>query len=122
MSKIVVLEDDYTLLDLYRDVMERAGHTIYPASTVQAVQEYFDENMADLVIADLRIGVTSADETVRILKQIHAKHSTPMILISAQMMLYEDMCRRAGFDHLLTKPFPNGVLIQLAEKVIEENS
>lgn len=122
MAKIVVLEDDYTLLDLYRDVLERADHTVYPASTLQAIQEYFDRNTADVIIADLRLGASTAEETVETLQQIRSNHSVPIVLISAQMMIYEDMCLRAGFEHLLTKPFPNGVLIQIAEKVIEEDS
>lgn len=121
MAKIVVLEDDHTLLDLYRDVLERADHNVYPATTVQAVQEYFDRNTADVVIADLRLGVTTAEETVHVLKQIKSKHDIPIVLISAQMMIYEDMCRQAGFTTLLTKPFPNSVLIQIAEKVMEES-
>lgn len=122
MPKIIVLEDDYTLLDLYRDVLERAGHTVYPASTLQEMQEFFDKNTCDLVLADLRVGITSAEETVQTLKQIQEKHGTSVVLISAQMMVYEDMCREAGFTHLLTKPFPNGVLVQIAEKVIGDGS
>src|SRR5688572_10043708 len=118
MPKIVVLEDDYTLLDLYRDVLERVEYAVYPATTVQAVQEFFSENTADLVVADLRIGVTSAEETVQVLQQIREKHGTPMILISAQMMIYEEMCREAGFSYLLTKPFPNGILIQVVKEVL----
>ena len=121
MAKIVVLEDDYTLLDLYRDVLERADHDVYPASTLQAIQDYFDNNTADAIIADLRLGASTAEETIHTLKQIKNKHNVPVVLISAQMMIYEDMCRDAGFEHLLTKPFPNGVLIQIAEKVIDDN-
>ncbi|MGJ3237330.1 MAG: response regulator [Anaerolineae bacterium] len=120
MSTIVVLEDDYTLLDLYKDVLEIAHHTVYPATTVQAVEEYFDQNTADLIIADLRVGATSAEATIHAIKQIHTRYNVPVVLISAQMMVYEEMCHDAGLTNTLTKPFPNGVLIQIAEKVIAE--
>lgn len=122
MSKIVVLEDDHTLLILYRDVLERAEYAVFAAESIQSLQKYFDENSADLIIADLRIGITSAEETVQTLQQIQAQHAIPIIIVSAQMMIYEGMCRAAGFDHLLMKPFPNTVLIQMAEKVIAEAS
>lgn len=121
MAKIVVLEDDYILLDLYRDVMEGASYLVYPATTIRAVSEYFQENTADLIIADLRLGPVSPEETLQALQEIQLQHPIPIVLISAKMMFYEDICRAAGFEYLLRKPFPNMVLVQLAQKLIVED-
>ncbi len=118
MGKIVILEDDYVLLDLYSAVLEGAEYQVYPATTVHAVKDFFVENTADLIIADLRIGAISPEETVQVLQEIQTRHPVPVVLISAKMMFYEDMCRDAGFENLLRKPFPNSVLVQLAEKLI----
>jgi CheY-like chemotaxis protein len=120
MAEIVVLEDDFTLLDLYKDVLERDGHKIYASTTVQAVQEFFAQNHADLCISDLRVGLLDGSRTIQALKRIVNRYHIPMILISAQMMVYEKECREAGFKHLLTKPFPNSVLVQVVAKVLEE--
>jgi CheY-like chemotaxis protein len=120
MAEIVVLEDDFTLLDLYKDVLEREGHKIYASTTVQAVQEFFGQSHADLCISDLRVGLLDGHRTIQALKKIVSRYNIPMILISAQMMVYEKECREAGFKYLLTKPFPNSVLVQLVAKVLEE--
>jgi CheY-like chemotaxis protein len=121
MAEIVVLEDDYTLLDLYKDVLERDGHKVYASTTVQAVQEFFTQSHADLCVSDLRVGLMDGHRTIQVLKRLNAHYNVPMILISAQMMVYEKECREAGFEYLLTKPFPNGVLIQMVAKVLEEH-
>jgi CheY-like chemotaxis protein len=122
MAEIVVLEDDFTLLDLYRDVLERDGHTVYASTTVQAVQEFFGQSRADLCISDLRVGLLDGNRTIQALKQIVSRYNIPMILISAQMMVYEKACREAGFQYLLTKPFANAVLLQTVRKVLEESA
>lgn len=122
MAEIVVLEDDFTLLDLYKDVLERAGHKIYASTTVQAVQEFFGQNQADLCISDLRVGLMDGHRTIQALKRINSRYKIPMILISAQMMVYERECRAAGFTYLLTKPFSNSVLVQMVERVLEDKA
>lgn len=121
MAEIVVLEDDYTLLDLYKDVLERDGHKVYASTTVQAVQDFFTQSHADLCVSDLRVGLMDGHRTIQVLKRLNDRYNVPMILISAQMMVYEKECREAGFEYLLTKPFPNGVLIQMVAKVLEEH-
>jgi CheY-like chemotaxis protein len=122
MAEIVVLEDDFTLLDLYRDVLEREGHTVYATTSVQAVDEFFHQQRAELCISDLRVGSLDAKHTIQTMKRISQRHHVPMILISAQMLLHENECREAGFEYLLTKPFPNSKLIELVDTVLEENA
>lgn len=122
MAEIVVLEDDFTLLDLYRDVLQREGYTVYATTSVQAVDEFFHQQSANLCISDLRVGLLDATHTLHAMKRIKQRYHVPMILISAQMMLHEDECRAAGFEYLLTKPFPNSTLVQLVNKVLEESA
>ena len=121
MAKIVILEDDHILLDLYSTVLENAGYSTFPATTLKAVQTYFEDQMADLIIADLRLGATLPEQTVKILETIQQVHQIPAVLISAKMTFYEDMCREAGFEHLLKKPFRNGVLVEKAQELISDS-
>lgn len=120
MADIVVLEDDFTLLDLYRDVLQREGHTIYATTNVQAVDEFFHQHTADLCISDLRVGLMDARHTIETMKRIRQRYQVPMILISAQMMLYKDQCLEAGFTYLLTKPFPNSKLVEMVNQVMAD--
>lgn len=120
MADIVVLEDDFTLLDLYRDVLQREGHTIYATTNVQAVDEFFHQHTADLCISDLRVGLMDARHTIETMKRIRQRYQVPMILISAQMMLYKDQCLESGFTYLLTKPFPNSKLVEMVNQVMAD--
>lgn len=121
MRKIVILEDDYALLDLYSDVLDDAGYSTYPATTIEAIELFFEENKADLIIADLRLGAVDPETTIQVLKTIRQEQNIPVLLISAKMTFYEDICREAGFTHRLQKPFLNSVLIQQAQDLIQDS-
>ncbi|MEL6408190.1 MAG: response regulator [Chloroflexota bacterium] len=118
MQEIVILEDDHTLLDLYADVLRRQAYTVHTFTTVQDMEAFFHSHTVDLCVCDLRIGTMKGEKTVRALRRLQDKYHVPMILVSAQMMVYEPICREHGFEHLLTKPFPNSVLVQLVEQVL----
>lgn len=122
MPKIVVLEDDLMLLELYSDVLRHAGYDVVAKNNLYDVQHYFETETADLIFADLRLGVTTAEETIEALHVIHNKHTLSVILISAQMMIYEEQCRQAGFTYLMTKPFPNNILLQMVKAALQANA
>ena len=122
MADIVVLEDDFTLLDLYRDVLQQQGHRVYATTSVQSVDEFFHQHTADLCVSDLRVGLLDAKHTIQTMKRISNRYRVPVILMSAQMMLHEAECREAGFNYLLTKPFPNSKLVEMVNQVIEDSN
>ncbi len=121
MFKIVILEDDLILLELYRDVLTLADYEPLTISSLDSIQAYFETDTADLIIADLRLDATSAEKTLEVLQKIRLQHPIKVILVSAQMMIYEAKCRQAGFTHLLTKPFPNSVLVQMVQQVLHDD-
>ncbi|MGB7337719.1 MAG: response regulator [Phototrophicaceae bacterium] len=121
MFKIVILEDDLILLELYRDVLTLADYEPLTISSLDSIQAYFETDTADLIIADLRLDATSAEKTLEVLQKIRLQHPIKVILVSAQMMIYEANCRQAGFTHLLTKPFPNSVLVQMVQQVLHDD-
>lgn len=118
MANIVVLEDDFRLLDLYRDVLGFQGYSIQTMTTVDDLEDYLSENQVALCICDLRLGLMDGKSTIEILKALKSQYHVPMILLSAQMMVYEDACREAGFHNLLMKPVPNNVLVDMVKKVL----
>lgn len=118
MAHIAVLEDDNILLELYRDVLQRQGHDIEAFDAMQDMEAFFEDNTVDLVISDLRVGLLEGDETIAALKQIADKTQIPMLLISAQMMIYEQACKDAGFKHTMIKPFPNTVLVEKINAIL----
>lgn len=118
MPDIVILEDDHTLLDLYTDVLERQDYTVHPFISVQDVEEFLHNNTVDLCVCDLRIGSMKGERTIRALKRLRDKHAVPMILVSAQMMIYEPICREHGFEYLLIKPFANSLLVDMVAQVL----
>ncbi|MEO1289035.1 MAG: response regulator [Chloroflexota bacterium] len=120
MAHIVVLEDDYTLLELYKDVLDAGGYDVFGATRLQEIIEYVAENEADVIVADLRLSTTPARETIQALATIHQQTQIAVLLVSAQMMIYEKTCREAGFEHLLTKPFQNHVLLAKIAEILGE--
>lgn len=118
MAHVVILEDDTTLVKLYQDVIGREGHSVDTFETVEDFLAYFEQQTADLVVADLRIGIMEGYETIPLYRKISDDHNIPMLLISAQMMIYENDCREAGFEHTLMKPFSNRTLADAIKQIL----
>lgn len=58
--KVLVLEDDPTLLFALTQVLEDAGHTAYAAGDVPAACAILGETVPDLLLLDLMIGQTES--------------------------------------------------------------
>lgn len=121
MTTIVVLEDDLRLLDLYADVLSFKGYQIETATSVGELEALLEAHDVALCVCDLRLGLMDGKSTILLLKNLQAQYRTPMILVSAQMMVYEEACREAGFEYLLMKPVRNAVLVELVEKVLGDS-
>jgi len=81
MKKVLVVEDEKNLLDLYRLELEEEGYSVATAETGIEALEISKQFQPDLVILDIKLG---DEEGLRVLSDLkHQKKERPVILNSA---------------------------------------
>jgi len=100
MYRILVIDDEKTILSAIKIALSRAGFEVEIASDGQEGIQKFSSGRFDLVITDLRMPGLDGHDVV---DHIHNSDysSTPIIGISATPWLFKNI----RFDAVLTKPF-----------------
>lgn len=103
MHKILIVEDDVELRQLFSHVLLKNGYTVLGVSNGQEALDAMEQSYYDLIISDVMMPVMDGFELVQQLRADH--HVTPVLMITAKDT-FEDM--RLGFlsgtDDYMVKP------------------
>lgn len=101
--KILVVDDESTLLETVSTRLARDGHFVLTAETAEDAWRKFREQRPDLIVLDVMLPGRSGFELSRIIRQ---ESKVPILFLSARS---QDADRLKGFevggDDYLTKPF-----------------
>ncbi len=117
MGKILVADDDRTCRDSIQKVLEREGHTVHTAESVDSALEALRIQPFDLIVCDYRMpGKTGID----LLAELNRRESSvPVLMISAHAdAAVEAAFRRLGGLELLKKPIRRQELVARAAMVV----
>ncbi|MFW6191970.1 MAG: response regulator [Gemmatimonadota bacterium] len=114
---VLLVEDDPTLLEAYRLVLESSGYDVATAGTAREAVRTLREASVDWVVCDLGLPDSSGPEVVRELRDGAATSdgAAPAILV----LTGEDdrrlrrACRRAGAERYLVKPVSGAELAEV---------
>lgn len=111
--KVLVVDDDPSLLEMMRLTLTKEGYDVHDASSAREARERLDGTVFDLVVSDIYLGDASA---IELLDDIHeASPEASIILVTAQGTVETAAAARsAGVFDYLAKPFK---LEQLVERV-----
>ncbi|WP_456488941.1 response regulator transcription factor [Caminibacter pacificus] len=115
--KILLLEDDFTLADTLKEVLESEGFEVDIANNAQEAYEKTFNEKYDLYIFDINLPDENGIEVLKNLRD--ADDETPTIYITALTDL-NTMSKAfdAGADDFIKKPFePEELLIRLKAKL-----
>src|SRR6185436_19234509 len=103
MGNILVADDDRTCRDSIQKVLEREGHTVQTAGTVDSALEELGAHHFDLVVCDYRMpGKTGIDLLIELQRR---QASVPVLMISAHAdALAEESILQLGALELMKKP------------------
>lgn len=103
MLKILIVEDDRELCQLFSHVLTKNGYTVRGVSNGREALEALDADYFDLIISDIMMPVMDGLELVR---QLRGAGSTIPVLMITAKDTFDDM--RQGFlsgsDDYMTKP------------------
>ncbi len=103
MKKILVVEDDATLVDILRYNLSREGYLVLVASDgIQAIDKARQEK-PDLILLDIMLPEIDGLEVCRILRK---EMNTPILMLTAKTEEIDKVVGlELGADDYITKPF-----------------
>jgi two-component system, OmpR family, response regulator MtrA len=99
---ILVVDDDYPLVELLEDALQGNGFDVITAHTSDEARDQFKEH-PDLVVLDVNLGEASGFDLIEVLQ---AEHDVPVIMLTARTS-EEDAVHALlrGADDYMRKPF-----------------
>ncbi len=106
MNKILIVDDETDILELYKIRLEREGHTVLTAADGEEGLRIAREEAPDLIILDLMLPKIDGFKVCSILKSEEETRHIPVIILTARA---EDKDKKTGMDvgadDYMTKPF-----------------
>lgn len=118
-KKILVVEDEESLLKLESILLTTKGYLVQGVTSGLAALEAIDEEMPDLVLLDVMLPKMDGFEVCTRIKQNPATKHIPVILLTAKKTP-EDISRgkEVGADEYITKPFKSANVMENIAKLI----
>ena len=117
--RILVADDNETILELAAELLRSRGHSVTPVSDGAAALDAFKKNKFDVIILDQEMPRLNGLETARAIREKEKAAGAPrsMLISLTGHTSAEDTqrIRESGFDALLPKPFERNALYQLIE-------
>lgn len=109
MPKILLAEDDLTMLSLLKTLLKMEGFETVPLGDEDNLLEVIYREHPDAVLLDVHLAQGNG---VDLLREIRLDHQLDRVLVIMQsgMNLAEE-CRAAGADEFLVKPYMPDTLI-----------
>ncbi|MBU1319409.1 MAG: response regulator [candidate division Zixibacteria bacterium] len=113
MGKVLIVEDEKNLLELYRMELEEEGYSVATAESGEAALRVSEEFQPDLVVLDLKLG---EEEGLRVLSDLkYQNRERPVILNTAYNHYKHDFSSWAADAYLIK----SGDISELKSKIRE---
>ena len=120
MTKILVVEDEDSVLDPLELLLNKEGFTVVTAKTGKEALEKFDNAGADLILLDLMIPEVSGTEVCR---QIRSKSQVPIIMLTAKDTEVDKVVGlELGADDYVVKPYSKAELVARIKAVLRRGA
>lgn len=113
-KKIMVIDDDESILEVMRIVLEDEGYEVETSVNVQPLQRV-NGNLPDLILLDVLL---SGEDEIEVCKRLKSQEKTkdiPIILLSAHSSASKT-AQDCGADAFLDKPFDLDVLVEMVKE------
>ncbi len=116
--KILVVDDEASILNTLQILLKGEGFEVHTASTAAAGLDLMDDVAPDLVLSDIRMPGKSGLE---LLEEVRGRDGeVPVILMTAQASLQSAVqAVNQGAFYYLQKPFSNDELVALCRRAVE---
>ena len=116
MSKVLILEDDHTMVSLLATLLELDGFEVIPRTQADDLEQDLRDDQPDLLIMDVFLTNGDGIELLRKVRSSPEFKRLPVIMTSG--MDVEDQCLEAGANGFMLKPYsPPDLLSMIRENL-----
>ena len=111
MPKILIAEDDHTMVSLLKTLLKMEGYDVVDLDVSADIPAGISRELPDAILMDVHLGEQSGMEVVASLRQ-NPEFAQMKIVMTSGMNL-KDECLKQGADHFLLKPFMPDDLLKI---------
>lgn len=121
-QRILVVDDDQTILNLMRITLEHAGYEVILAQDGQIALDHYRKDQLDLAIIDIAMPVMDGYEVITEMKKIKSQTKrVPIAILSAHdQEVMRDYAAELGVDAYLTKPMSAKQIVTHVDRLLGE--
>lgn len=120
--RVLLVEDDKDILDLYAISFQRAGFVVYTANDGKQAIEKYNSKQPDLVLLDIMMPNVDGYEVLREIRKDHKKYIPVIMLTNLNM---EHFAKQGSIDdvdaYLVKSNFTPSEIVQKAIEVLKLN-
>lgn len=123
MVKVILVEDDRTMLNLLSVILDMEGFQVIPVSetpSIQAVINQLHQNTPALVLMDVNMDTLNGLDLLTAIRE-DANLTKTRVLMSSGMDV-GDQCIARGADGFILKPYMPETLIAQIKSLVDSNS
>jgi len=120
-KKILIMDDDPTIADLLTEALADEGYETYMTTQSLRFYDAVREHQPDLVLLDLMMPYLDGRDELKLMA-MGVDRQIPVIVVTAFLAAgnEESEFRKAGFVHIVYKPFDLDKLLELVKATIGE--
>lgn len=109
MAKIKIIEDDLSIANELKDLLENAGYEALITEVFSNVLEQVKEDNFDLILLDINLPKINGEV---LLQQIRKDTNTPIIMVTSKNSEVDEVLSMSyGADDYITKPYNPTILL-----------
>ncbi len=121
VRRVLVMEDDAHLRQIYSRALEGSGYAVYPAATLQEARHWLEQVRFDVLLCDIYMGQEHGTDLLQEYAETLTAGGAQTIIISGQAR-YRDLCEEMGADFFLEKPVTISTLVGLVNRITAQHS
>jgi len=111
MSKILLAEDDFTMVSLLKTLLKMEGYEVIALDVHADIPTALSQETPDALLMDVHLGGQNGMEVVKQLRKDPANADLKIVMTSG--LNTKDECLECGADYFLLKPFMPDDLLNL---------
>jgi len=118
-KRILVVDDEEQIRDVYSQAFSRAGYTVQAAESAEEALDIMEDEQFPVMFLDLNLpGMNGVDLCRKVRKD--SPKSVLYAVTGYGSLFHSIECKEAGFEDYLTKPVSLSKLVEAAEDAFEK--
>lgn len=117
MQKILIIEDDLSIANELKEMLDNAGYQAEKTEDFQMILENIKKDSPDLILLDINLPKINGEI---LLQEIRKKHNIPIIMVTSKNSEVDEVLSMSyGADDYITKPYNPTILLLRIKAVLK---